>query len=47
MEVRELPETGEVEVGTTRLAADAYGLEGGYEGEGPSHDGPRNLRFAA
>ncbi|MDP9487236.1 MAG: hypothetical protein M3Q49_15890 [Actinomycetota bacterium] len=45
-EVRELPEAGEIEVVATRLVADAYGPEGEYEGEGPSHDGPWIFRFA-
>ena len=40
VEVRELPEAGEIEVGVTRLVADAYGPEGEHEGEGPSHEGP-------
>jgi hypothetical protein len=39
-EVRELPEAGEIEVGVTRLVADAYGPEKEHEGEGPSHEGP-------
>jgi hypothetical protein len=45
-EVRELPEAGEIEVVATRLVADAYGPEGEYEGEGPSHEGPWAFRFA-
>jgi hypothetical protein len=45
-EVRELPEAGEIEVVATRLVIDAYGPEGEYEGEGPSHEGPWVFRFA-
>lgn len=45
-EVRELPEAGEIEVVATRLVTDAYGPEGEYEGEGPSHHGPWIFRFA-
>ena len=40
VEVRELPEAGEIEVVATRLVADAYGPEGKHEGEGTSHEGP-------
>ena len=40
VEVRELPEAGEIEVVVTRLVADAYGPEGKHEGEGTSHEGP-------
>ena len=45
-EVSGLPEDGEIEVVVKRLVADAYGPEGEYEGEGPSHDGPWTFRFA-
>jgi hypothetical protein len=46
VEVRELPEAGEIEVVATRLVADAYGSEREYEGEGPSHEGPWTFRFS-
>ena len=45
-EVHELPEAGDIEVVVKRLVADAYGPEGEYEGEGPSHEGPWTFRFA-
>ena len=46
VEVRELPEAGEIEVVVTRLVADAYGPEGEHEGEGPSHGGSWTFRFS-
>ena len=42
----DLPETGELRVTVTRLAADAYGPEGDHLGEGASVDGPWDFRFS-
>lgn len=44
-EVRDLPETGELEVDVRRLVSDAYGDEE-YRGNAPSYEGPWNFRFA-
>ena len=44
VEVRELPETGELEVEVPRLVADAY-EDGEYTGDGPSCEGPWVFRF--
>lgn len=46
IEVRELPETGELHIEVVRLATDAYGPDGDYVGEGASLDGPWNFRFS-
>ncbi len=46
IEVRELPETGEIHIEVVRLATDAYGPDGDYLGEGASLDGPWNFRFS-
>jgi hypothetical protein len=45
-EVWDLPETGELRVTVDRLAADAYGPDGGHLGEGASVDGPWDFRFS-
>ncbi len=46
IEVRELPEAGDLRIEVARLAADAYGPEGDHLGEGPSLYGPWSFRFA-
>ena len=45
IEVRELPEAGEIQVEIVRLVADAYGPDGDHLGEGSSREGPWNFRF--
>lgn len=44
-EVRDLPETGELEVDVRRLVSDAYEDEE-YRGNGPSYEGPWKFWFA-
>jgi hypothetical protein len=46
IEVRNVPESGELRVEVVRLVADAYGPEGEYLGEGASLDGPWRFRFS-
>lgn len=46
IEVRELPETGELHIEVVRLATAAYGPDSDYLGEGASLDGPWNFRFS-
>jgi hypothetical protein len=46
VEVRDLPETGELEVEVARLVSLAFGEEAGEEVVEDSHDGPWTFRFA-
>ena len=46
IEVRELPEAGDLRIEVARLAADAYGPEGDHLGDGPSLYGSWSFRFA-